>query len=212
MLPNVIRTQGWESLCEGPVRCPIMFIQEFYSNIHCINTSLPQFATRFRGTRIIVTPDLVAKVLRVPKVAHPDYPSCDRVRTMSKDKLISYFCETPSIRGGKLNTPCSGFAKGLRFLNMVMTFTLTPLSHYNSIIEPRACFLLSLVEDLTIDFPSHFVTYIIDVYQDIATRDKLIFPSAITWILQHFPISIPLFPLFTVMGAISAGSIRHSMA
>ena len=68
---------------------------------------------------------------------------------------------------------------------MVMTFTHTPLSHYNSIIEPRARFLLSLMEDLSIDFPSHFITSIIDVDQDTATRDKLIFPSAITRILQR---------------------------
>ena len=95
---------------------------------------------------------------------------------------------------------------------MVMTFTLTPLSHYNSIIKHRARFLLSLMEDLTIDFPSYFVTSIIDVYQDTTTRDKLIFPSAITQILQHFSIPIPLSPLFTIMGAICAGSIRRSEA
>jgi len=94
----------------------------------------------------------------------------------------------------------------------VMTFTLTPLSHYNSIIEPRACFLLSLMKDLTIDFPSHFITFIIDVYQDTATRDKLIFPSAIAQILQYFSIPILLSPLFTIMGAISTGSVRRTEA
>ena len=131
---------------------------------------------------------------------------------MSRDELISHFCEIPSIWGGKLNTPCSGFAKGPRFLNMVMTFTLTPFSHYNSIIKPLARFLLSLLEDLSIDFPSHLITSIIDVYQDTATRDKLIFPLAITQILQHFHISIPLSPFFTTMGAISTGSVRRSEA
>ena len=35
---------------------------------------------------------------------------------------------------------------------MVMTFVLHLLSHYNSIIELRAQFLLSLFEGLTIDF------------------------------------------------------------
>ena len=68
-------------------------------------------------------------------------------------------------------------------MNMVMTFVLHPLSHYNSIIEPRARFLLSLLEYLTIDFLSHFILSIIDVYRDRTTRDKLIFPSAITHIL-----------------------------
>ena len=60
-LLNVIRTQGWESLCEKPVRCPIVFMQEFYSNIHGIDTSMPQFTTQFRGTRLGAIP--VSKIL-----------------------------------------------------------------------------------------------------------------------------------------------------
>ena len=95
---------------------------------------------------------------------------------------------------------------------MVMTFTLTPLSHYNSITDPHARFLLSLMEDLSIDFPSHLIISIINVYQDTVTRDKLIFPSVITRILWHFYIPIPLSPLFTIMDAISASSIQWSKA
>ena len=74
-----------------------MFIQEFYSNIHDINTFVPRFATTFRGTRIVVTPDLISEVLHVSWVAHPNYPSCERLRTVSRDELLSHFCETPSI-------------------------------------------------------------------------------------------------------------------
>ena len=40
-LPDVIHTRGWKSLCEIPLRCPIMFIQEFYSNMHGIDTFVP---------------------------------------------------------------------------------------------------------------------------------------------------------------------------
>ena len=152
-----------------------MFIQEFYSNMHDIDTSVPQFATTFRGTRNVVTLDLISKILHVLRVSCPDYPGCQRLRTVSKDELLSHFYETPLIRGEHQNTLCSGFAKGPRFLNMVMTFVLTPLSHYNSIIEPHAQFLLSLLKDLSIDFRTHFITSIIDVYQDTATLDKLIF-------------------------------------
>ena len=99
---------------------------------------------------------------------------------MSKDEMISAFCERPTDWGDCQFTPCSTFAKGPRFMNMVMTFVLHPLSHYNSIIKPRARFFLSLLGHLTIDFPSHFILSIIDVYRDTVTRDKLIFPSAIT--------------------------------
>ena len=47
---------------------------------------------------------------------------------------------------------------------------LTSLSHYNSIIELRARFLLSLMEGFSIDFPSHFIAFIIDVYRNITTH------------------------------------------
>ena len=92
---------------------------------------------------------------------------------------------------------------------MVMKFTLTPLSHYNSITEPRARFLLPFLKDLSIDLPSHFITSILDVYLDTATRDKLIFPSAVTWIFRHLFIPIPSSPFFTTMGAIRTGSGRR---
>ena len=77
---------------------------------------------------------------------------------------------------------------------MLMTFILHPLSNYNSIIKPRAQFLLSLLKDISIDFPSHFILSLIDVYRDMATCDKVIFPSAITWILRHFSIPFPVSP------------------
>ena len=180
--------------------------------IYGIDTFVPQFATTFRGTHIILTRDLIFEVLHVPRVAHPNYPGCERLQIVFRDEPFSHFCETPSTWGGKLNTPCSGFSKGLRFLNMVMNFTLTPLSHYKPITEPRACFLLSLLLDLSIDFPSHFITSILDVHLDTSTRDKLIFPFSITRILTHFHILIPSSPFFTTMGAISTGSVQRSEA
>ena len=56
--------------------CPVMLIQEFYSNIHDIDTFVPQFVSTFRGTRIVVTMDLISEVLHVPRVAHPNYLGC----------------------------------------------------------------------------------------------------------------------------------------
>ena len=153
-LPSVIHSRGWESLCDTPVTCPLVLIQEFYSNMHRIDHSVPLFFTRIRGMRIPVTLQLVADVLCVPRIEFPDYPSCERLRTVSRDELMSSFCERPTAWGERLFTPCRPFAKGPRFMNMVMTFILHPLSHYNSITEPRARFLLSLLEHPTLDFPS----------------------------------------------------------
>ena len=33
-LPSVIHSRGWESLCDVLVTCPLVLIQEFYSNMH----------------------------------------------------------------------------------------------------------------------------------------------------------------------------------
>ena len=45
---------------------------------------------------MVVTLDIVSEVLHVPRVALPNYPRCDRLKTVSKDELISSFCECPS--------------------------------------------------------------------------------------------------------------------
>ena len=95
---------------------------------------------------------------------------------------------------------------------MMMTFILHLLFHYNSITEPRAQFLLSLLEDISIDFASYFILSLIDVYKDTATRDKFIFPLAIMRILRHFSISFPKSPHFLVICAIDAATVRQSKA
>ena len=105
-LPSVIHSRGWESLCDVPVTCPLMLIQEIYSNMQGIDRSVPLFFTRVRGTHIPITPQLVADVLRVPRIEFPDYPSCERLRTVFRDKLMSAFCERPSSWGERLFTPC----------------------------------------------------------------------------------------------------------
>ena len=76
-----------------------MLIQEFYFNMHGIDRSVPLFFTRVRGTRIPITLQLVADVLRVPRIEFPDYPSCERLRTVSRDELMSTFYERPFVWG-----------------------------------------------------------------------------------------------------------------
>ena len=161
---------------------------------------------------MVVTLEIVFEVLHVPMVAHPDYLGYAHLRTVSKNKLTSLFCETPSAWGDHQNTPCSAFAKGLRFLNMVMTFVLHPLSRYNTIIEPCAWFLLSLIEDISIDFPSHFILFLIDYYKDTTTRDKLIFPFTIMRLIHHFSVSYPESPHFSYMCAIDVATMKRSFA
>ena len=151
-------------------------------------------------------------MLCVTRIEFPNYPSCERLRTLSRDEPMSSFCEHPTAWGERLFTLCRPFAKGPRFMNMVMTFVLHPLSHYNFIIEPHTRFLLSLLEHLTIDFPSHFILSIIDVHLDSVSHDKLIFPSAIMRILRHFSVPFPSSDHFTIMCAIDYAIVKCSKA
>ena len=74
--------------------------------MHEIDRSVPLFFTRVQDMRIPVTAQLVADVLRVPRIEFPDYPSCERLRTMSRDELMSSFCKRPTAWGECLFTPC----------------------------------------------------------------------------------------------------------
>ena len=45
--------------------------------MHGFDYSVPHFITRVRGMRIAVTTQIVANVLRIPRVEFLDYPSCE---------------------------------------------------------------------------------------------------------------------------------------
>ena len=55
--------------------------------MHGFDFSVPHFLTHIQGTRIAATPQIVANVLRVPRVEFLDYLSYERLRTVSKDEL-----------------------------------------------------------------------------------------------------------------------------
>ena len=159
-----------------------------YAQFRFISTSFHHFCSRYSscshsGAYLWCATRFKGIASWLPQL--PSSADCVQRRT-----LISLLQDT-FILGWPSNTPYLSFAKGPRFLNMVMTFVLYPLSHYNSITNPRAHFLLSLIENLTIDFPFHFILSLIDVYRDTATCDKLIFSSAITRIIRHASISYP---------------------
>ena len=111
ILPTIIYNRSWKSLCGIPVTCPSVIIQEFYSNMHGFDYSVPYFITHVRGTHIVVTLDLIFEVIHVLRVEFADHPNCDCLRIVSKDELMSLSRETPSSWGDRQNNPYLGFAK-----------------------------------------------------------------------------------------------------
>ena len=86
--------------------------------MHGFDFSIPLFSNRIQCTCIVVTLHLVADVLHVSRVKHPDYPSCEHLRIVSKDEMIFAFYERPADWGDCQFTPCKAFAKGPRFMNI----------------------------------------------------------------------------------------------
>ena len=78
-LPTVIHSR----------ECPGHLSSRVYPGVllqhYRIDCSVPLFFTCVQGTHILVTPQLVADVLRVPRIEFPDYPSCERLWNVSKD-------------------------------------------------------------------------------------------------------------------------------
>ena len=103
-LPTVIYSRGWESLCDIPVSCPSMIIQEFYSNMYRFDYSMPCFIPHVRGIRIVVIPELISNVLHVPTVEFAGYPGYPHLKTVSKDELILYSIRQPYL-GVNVKTP-----------------------------------------------------------------------------------------------------------
>ena len=69
--------------------CPGHLSSRVYPGVllqhHGIDCSVPLFFTCVQGTHILVTPQLVADVLRGPRIEFLDYPSCERLWNVSKD-------------------------------------------------------------------------------------------------------------------------------
>ena len=86
------------------------FLEQFLSSLHVFNlttcndyleptqiypnTNKVRFCQRICQLHKNMSP--ITDVLRVPRVEFPDYPGCERLRTVSKDELKSAFCERPS--------------------------------------------------------------------------------------------------------------------
>ena len=70
---------------------------------------------------IVVIPELESNELCILRVKHPVYPGCERLRTMSKDEMISAFCEHSTYWGDHQFTPCLTFASIIDVYRDTMT-------------------------------------------------------------------------------------------
>lgn len=95
-VPETFQSCGLEFLCERLTTCPVVYVQEFYSNIYIISTSVPMFTTSVQGTCISVTPKLISELVLVPWVVESNHPNAPVLASFSLDALATIFCRQPS--------------------------------------------------------------------------------------------------------------------
>ena len=164
--------------------------------MHGLDSSVPLFHTCVRGMCIVVTPQLVTDVLHVPRVEHPDYPKYEHLRIVSKDEMISAFCKCHSNWGDRQFTPCKAFAKGPRFINMVMTFVLQP-SLTITLSQSLVLDFLFLFLSISLQFFLHILFFLLQMCLGI----RLPMISSFSLWLSHgfYAIFLFLFPLSTTL-------------
>ena len=95
-VPETFQSCGLEFLCEQLTTCPLVYVQDFYSNIYIVNTFVPMFTTSVQGTCIFVTPKLISELVHVPRVAKSKHPNAPVFASLSLDALATIFCGQPS--------------------------------------------------------------------------------------------------------------------
>ena len=197
-LDKQIEKRSWESMCEGwPTAIPNDLIPEFYSNFLDINTTTLEFDVFLRKKKYHISPDIVAAVLKIPRVDQPGYPFIDQFVPL-RDKMMELFCGKPTAWGTKKSNPTTDFTCEARIFNLVTSHNLLPVSHRNTVGLRRAQFLYALMTGVTIDLPLVICNSFITMHQSKDASLSLIHPCAITRILTHlnmnFPAAISLVP------------------
>lgn len=95
-VPKTFQSCGLEFLCERLTTCPMVYVQEFYSNIYIVSTSIPMFTTSVQGTCISVTPKLISELVHVPWVVESNHPNAPVLASFSLDALATIFCRQSS--------------------------------------------------------------------------------------------------------------------
>lgn len=95
-VPETFQSCGLEFLCEQLTTCPLVYVQDFYSNIYIVNTFVPMFTTSVQGTCIFVTPKLISELVHVPRVAKSKHPNAPVFASLSLDALATIFYGQPS--------------------------------------------------------------------------------------------------------------------
>uniref|UniRef100_A0A2N9ERH9 Putative plant transposon protein domain-containing protein n=1 Tax=Fagus sylvatica TaxID=28930 RepID=A0A2N9ERH9_FAGSY len=107
------------------------------------------------------------------------------------DTIMSYFSEETIAWGSSSKCGSQSFTAKTRVFNLIMSFNILPLSHWNTLSKSRARFLYAFMKGVSIDLPSVICREMIEMHHCKDTASLLNYPCLITRLFTYLEITLP---------------------
>ena len=187
-----LTSRGWMAMChkDQPTGIPNSCIPEFYSNFINIQAEKNEFDFFFRNKIYHISPDLVSTALQLLRVSEAGYPFAPTTDP-TDDTIMSYFSEKTMAWGSSSKCGSQSFTAKTRVFNLIMSFNILPLSHWNTLSKSRARFLYAFMKGVSIDLPSVICREMIEMHHCKDTSSLLNYPCLITRLFTYLKITLP---------------------
>ncbi|KAK9998679.1 hypothetical protein SO802_018282 [Lithocarpus litseifolius] len=150
-IPGIFADKDWVDLFKNFVDPIDELVKKFYSNARFTGVELQCWV---RGKEFIITPNYLAKILRITRPKNVDSsPYDDRLTQVSDIFQILGAEHEVSAKGTSIGT--TKFKPELKTLTLIMFFNLYPLSNTRFINLGRTQFLCDLITGARIDICAH---------------------------------------------------------
>ncbi|KAB1206839.1 hypothetical protein CJ030_MR7G008239 [Morella rubra] len=224
IIPTQFESRGWVSFLTDVVSPYENMVKEFFVNVHDIDDKSFSFYSYLRGQKFQVTPELVARIVKLPRVSHPTYPY-RKSRSPSFDSIALLLFGFPRrYRGSTLDT--GDFSAEYHLISRILFTHILPVSHFSTLPLKRVKFLYAFLNGDSIDLPSVICSHIISAYRSKSKKlglpysfdpsipsssDPPIPPSTdITSSSSVPPLAITLAKILNAVGTIATNSTVHA--
>ena len=180
-IPRIFANKDWANLFRN-FKDPIdESVKEFYSNARFTGVELRCWV---RGKEFIITPDYLAKILRITRPKNVDSSPYDN-RLPQVSDILKILGDEHKISAKGTSIGTAKFKPDLKTLTFIMFTNLYPLSNTGFINLGRAQFLCDLIAGTQINICTHNFQTIIKTTARIAARTCLPFCSLLMKIMLH---------------------------
>ena len=186
-IPRIFEEKDWADLF-GNFEDPIdELVKEFYSNTRFTRVELKCWV---QGKEFIITPNYIADVLRITRLAKVYLTPYDDKLPQVQD-ILKILRPNLKISSKGMSIGTGKFAPELKTLTLIMFFNLYPLSNTRFINLGRAQFLCDLITEVQIDIYAHIFQLIGRTAAQTVARTCLPFCSLIMKIMLLERVHLP---------------------